>query len=67
MGTSTDVKKRFKTGKKGMVKYLPSFVSLADVQTLIDARKKEYLSGNVRLEKLWDLLNKNNGKKDGKQ
>lgn len=67
MGTSTAVKKRFKTGKKGMVKYLPSFVSIADVQTLIESRQKEYLSGDVRLEKLWELLNKNNGKKDGKQ
>ena len=62
MGISREVKTRFRTGQKGMVKYLPSFVSLLDVQTLIDARQKEYLSGDVRLERLWDLLNKNNKK-----
>ena len=59
MDISRGAKVRFKTGQKGMVKYLPSFVSLLDVQTLIDARQKEYLSGDVRLERLWDLLNKN--------
>lgn len=62
MGMSREVKPRFRTGQKGMVKYLPSFVSILDVQTLIDARQKEYLSGDVRLERLWDLLNKNNKK-----
>ena len=64
MGISREAKTRFRTGQKGMVKYLPSFVSLLDVQTLIDARQKEYLSGDLRLEKLWDLLNKN---KENKQ
>lgn len=62
MGATKEVKARFRTGEKGMVKYLPSFVSLLDVQTLIDARQKEYLSGDIRLERLWDLLNKNNKK-----
>ena len=62
MGATKEAKTRFRTGEKGMVKYLPSFVSKEDVQTLIEARQKEYLSGDIRLEKLWDLLNKNKDK-----
>ena len=62
MGISKELKTRLRTGEKGMVKYMPSFVSKEDVQTLIDARKKEYLSGDKRLENLWDLLNKNKDK-----